>query len=113
MTDTKLPARFSELEAFADWILPTEVERYEKRLGSTMAEMQAFYDAAFPRLDEIMAHAEGVPLGDGATVSEEDRNLAYLAFSLVTVSFPVEAWKQPHVPDSGASAIPLVGEPGF
>ena len=44
---------------------------------------------------------------------DADRNLAYLAFSLVTVSFPVEAWKQPHVPDSGAAAIPLVVEPGF
>ena len=112
MTDALLPSAFADLEAFADWILPTEEERYAKRLGSTMAEMQAFYDAAFPRLDDIMAHAVAVPVGDGP-VSDEDRNLAYLAFSLVTVSFPVEAWKQPHVPDSGATRIDLAGEPGF
>jgi len=112
MSDTGLPGAFADLEPFSDWILPTEGERYAKRLASSMAEMQSFYDAAFPRLDAILEHTEKVPLGDGA-VSDADRNLAHLAFSLVTVSFPVEAWKQPHVPDSGAAAIPLVGEPGF
>lgn len=110
--DALLPAEFADLEVWSDWILATEEERYAKRLGSTMAEMQAFYDAAFPRLEAVMAHAETVPVGD-APVGDADRNLAYLAFSLVTVSFPVEAWKQPHVPDSGAAAIPLVVEPGF
>lgn len=112
MTDARLPAEFADLESFAGWILPTEAERYAKRLSSSMAEMQAFYDAAFPRLDDILAHAEKVPLGDGA-IADEDRNLAYLAFSLVNISFPVEAWKQPHVPDSGAAAMDLVGEPGI
>ncbi len=112
MADARLPAEFADLEEWSDWILPTEAERYTKRLGSTMAEMQAFYDAAFPRLEAIQAYAAGVPLGDGP-VDDLDRNLAHLAFSLVTVSFPVEAWKQPHVPDSGAAAIPLVVEPGF
>lgn len=107
-----LPTAFADLEVFADWILPTEEERYAKRLSSTMDEMQAFYDAAFPRLEAIMAHAENVPLGE-TPVGDEDRNLAYLAFSLVTASFPVEAWKQPHVPDSGAASFPLVSEPGF
>lgn len=113
MTDARLPAEFADLEPFADWILATEAQRYAKRLSSSMAEMQALYDAAFPRLDDIMAYAEKVALGDGAVVSDEDRNLAYLAFSLVTVSFPVEAWKQPHVPDSGAAAMDLIGEPGL
>ena len=109
---SQLPSEFSDLEVFSEWILATEGERYAKRLGSTMAEMQAFYDAAFPRLADIMAYAENVPVGEGP-VSDEDRNLAHLAFSLVTVSFPVEAWKQPNVPDSGAAAIDLVGEPAF
>ena len=33
--------------------------------------------------------------------------------SLVTVSFPVEVWRQPRVPDSGASAIEAVVEPAI
>ncbi len=112
MPDALLPAEFSDLEVWSDWILATEEERYAKRLSSTMAEMQAFYDAAFPRLEALMEHARNVPLGD-RPVGDADRNLAHLAFSLVTASFPVEAWKQPHVPDSGAAQFPLVGEPGF
>jgi hypothetical protein len=31
--------------------------------------------------------------------------------SLIMVSFPVEVWKQPRVPDSGAAYLDLVVEP--
>jgi hypothetical protein len=31
--------------------------------------------------------------------------------SLVMVSFPIEAWKQPRVPDSGAAWVELIREP--
>jgi hypothetical protein len=31
--------------------------------------------------------------------------------SLVMVSFPVEVWKQPRVPDSGAAYLDLIREP--
>ena len=36
----------------------------------------------------------------------------WLFESLVTVSFPVEVWRQPRVPDSGASSIDVTVEPG-
>ena len=42
---SKLPEEFADLERFSDWCLPTEEERYSKRLNSTMAEMQELYDA--------------------------------------------------------------------
>ncbi len=108
----QLPSEFSDLAEWSDWILASEQERYAKRLSSSMDEIQAFYDAVVGRIDDIMAYSSRILLDDGP-VSDEDRNLAYLAFSFVTASFPVEAWKQPHVPDSGASAFPLVSEPGF
>ena len=97
-----LPPQFADLEAYADWILPTEKDRYDKRIGSTMEELQAFYDAVFPHLDESQDYLKGVAL-DG--ISDEDRNLLWLFASLVTVSFPVEVWRQPRVPDSGASSF--------
>jgi hypothetical protein len=34
-------------------------------------------------------------------------------YALVTVSFPVEAWRQLRVPDSGASSIDAVLEPAI
>ena len=103
-----LPAGFGALEPFLDWMLPTERERYARRLASTMAEMQAFYDAAFPLLEPALTHLDKFGL---AELPEPERNLLHLMRSLVMVSFPVEVWKQPRVPDSGAAYLDLVVEP--
>ena len=102
------PADFADLEPFADWALPTERARYEKRLASTMDELQAFYDAVFPRLEAATPYLQQLSL-DG--ISEEDKHLVWLFCSLVTVSFPVEVWRQPRVPESGPSAFDAVLEP--
>jgi hypothetical protein len=49
MSDPLLPSAFAELEQYARiWCLPTESERWDKRMASTMAEMREFYDAFFP-----------------------------------------------------------------
>ncbi|MEU6749706.1 hypothetical protein ABZ914_26135 [Spirillospora sp. NPDC046719] len=105
---TTFPSDFADLEPFAGWALPTERERYAKRIASTMDELQAFYDAAFPRLEGATSYLEQVEL-DG--ISDEDKHLLWLFCALVTVAFPVEAWSQPRVPDSGASSIDAVVEP--
>ena len=103
-----LPAAFAELEPYADWALPSEGDRYAKRLASSMEQLQAFYDAAFPHLEDGADYLKGVEL-DG--ISDEDRNLLWLFSSLVTVSFPVEVWRQARVPDSGASSVDVTVEP--
>jgi hypothetical protein len=103
-----LPPQFAELEPYSDWILPSEYDRYGKRIASSMDELQAFYDAAFPKLESGTDYLKSVSI-DG--ISDEDRNLLWLFSSLVTVSFPIEAWRQARVPDSGASSIDVVVEP--
>jgi hypothetical protein len=103
-----LPSEFGDLEPFADWSLEHEAERYAKRLSSTLDELQAFYDAAFPRLEDAMAHIdqfEFTALPSSAT------RLLWLCYSLVNASFPVEVWRQPRVPDSGAASLDLLIEP--
>ena len=104
----QLPSEFADLEEFADWALPTEPERYAKRLSSTMDELQAFYDAALPRLEDAAAYLEPFPLD---TLPDNERRLLQLCYSLINISFPVEAWHQARVPDSGASALDVVIEP--
>jgi hypothetical protein len=104
-----LPGPFSALEPHAaKWCLPTERQRFAQRIGSTMDEMQAFYDAFFPRAEEAIAYCEKFPLDD---MPEDAQRLLQLLYSLVMVSFPVEAWRQPRVPDSGAAYLDLVSEP--
>ena len=104
-----LPAEFADLEPFAaKWCLARERDRYEVRLATSMDEMQAFYDAAFPRMEEAMAYLDQFPLDE---LPDDATNLLHLVYSLVTVSFPVETWHQPYVPDSGAAYLDLVSEP--
>ena len=104
----QLPAAFEDLEPWADWALPTEPERYAKRLASEFDELQAFYDAAFPRLEEAAAYLEQLPLDD---LPDDATRLLQLTYSLINISFPIEAWRQPRVPDSGASTLDCVVEP--
>jgi hypothetical protein len=105
---TTLPTAFADLEPYTDWCLASEAERYAKRLASSMDEMQAFYDAAMPRLEEAMAYLDGFELND---LPEDAGQLLLLCYSLVNVSFPVEVWRQPRVPDSGAASMDAIIEP--
>ena len=110
MTDTMLPSAFSALEPFAPkWSLPTERERFAMRMASSMDDIQAFYDAFFPRAEEAIAYCDTFPLDD---MPDDAVRLLHLVYSLVMVSFPVEAWRQPHIPDSGAAYLDLLIEPG-
>ena len=104
-----LPEEFADLERFADWILPTEPERYAKRLASTMEEMQDLYDVGMARMEEVMVYLDArFPLNG---MPPEAKRLMHLMQSVVMVSFPVEVWKQPRVLDSGAAYIKLIKEP--
>ena len=103
-----LPADFVDLEPFAEWAIPTERARYAKRLSSTMDELQAFYDAALPRMDAAAAYLEQFDIN---ALPDDTKRLLWLYCSLVTVSFPVEVWRQPKVPDSGSTTLDAVAEP--
>jgi hypothetical protein len=103
-----LPAEFTDLEAFLPWALPTEPERYARRLTSTMTDMQDFYDAAFPRLQDAIAYCDEHDWND---LPDDARTLMHLMQSLINISFPIEVWKQPRVPDSGAAYLDLTTEP--
>jgi hypothetical protein len=110
MSTVTLPAGFDDLAPFAGWALQGERARYDKRVASTMDELQTFYDAAFGRLDDACAYFDGYGIDD---LPEEGVHLLWMMCALVTVSFPVEAWRQPRVPDSGASSIDAVAEPAI
>lgn len=112
MSDTTtqlLPAEFADLERFAEWILPTEPERYAKRLASSMDEMQDLYDVGMNRLEDVMVYLDArFPLHD---MPDDAKRLMHLMQSVVMVSFPIEVWKQPRVLDSGAAWVEITREP--
>jgi hypothetical protein len=109
MANALLPQQFSDLEPFAKaWCLASEPERYAKRLASTMDEIQAFYDAIFPRAEEAIVYLEKFPLDN---VPDDALRLLQLLYSLILVSFPVEIWRQPYIPDTGTASFELKLEP--
>ena len=109
MSDALLPAEFSDLEPWVrDWCFDSEPERYAKRLSSTMDEIQAFYDAVMPRAEAAICYLEKFPLDD---LPEDAGRLLKLLYSLILMSFPVEIWRQPRIPDTRLAQFELKIEP--
>lgn len=104
-----LPPAFEDLEPFAPlWCLATEGERFERRVTSSMAELQAFYDACFPRLEEAIDHCDRHPLDD---LPEDATNLLRLVYSLVMVAMAVEIFGQPQIVDAADAVLDRIREP--
>jgi hypothetical protein len=105
-----LPTEFADLEPFAKtWSLGSEAGRYAARMAASMSEMNAFYDAITPRAEAAIAYCDRYDL---QAMPEQAVNLMHLLYAMIMVSFPVECWGQPRVPDSGAAAIDCRVEPG-
>jgi hypothetical protein len=106
---TLLPDEFADLEPFAaKWCLATEPERYATRLKTSMLELQAFYDAIEPRAAAAIDYCDRFALDD---MPDAVVNLMHLMYSFINVSFPVEVWLQPRVPDSGSAYFTCFLEP--
>jgi hypothetical protein len=104
-----MPTEFADLEPFADrWCLASEPERYEMRLATPMADLLAFYDAVTPRAEAAMGYCEQFSYPDLPT---DALNLMHLLYSMIMVSFPVEAWGQQRVPDTGSASFDCFVEP--
>lgn len=103
------PEQFADIEAIgAPWALASYNDRQAKRHASTMDELQAFYDGVFPRAQAVLAYCDGFDIDDWP---DEVKALMNMLYSLVTVSFAVEVWKQPRVPDTGAASFEAFDEP--
>lgn len=106
-----LPEEFADLEPFAArWALATEPERWAARQAASVEEMRAFYDATFPRVAAALAHCDRFGLD---ALPDDARRLLWLVLSLVMVSFPVEVWNSPRIPDVGHATLTRVAEPAF
>lgn len=105
-----LPAQFAELEHLARvWSLATETERNQRRLESSFSELQAFADALVPHLDAIFKHLEAYPLAD---LPEEESRLFYLTLSLAEVAPALECYGQPAV-INGFDSVRMPATEGF
>jgi len=98
MAEALLPAAFADLEPFcARWALATTQERHRRRAGSSMAELQAFYEALTPRLEEALQHLDGFALD---ALPPAERRLLDLCLALADVSLAVEKYRTPLLADA-------------
>ena len=96
MSSNLLPEKFKELEVFAsEWALETESERVKKRYSSSMEEINLFYDATLPWLETLLEHLNQFSLDE---LSEREKRLLYLTYSLAEISLSVEIFGEPGVP---------------
>jgi hypothetical protein len=104
-----LPTEFADLEPFAErWSLATERERWAERMSSSMDELQEYYDAILPRVEEAIAYCDKFPLDD---MPDDAARLLRMVYSFVIVSFPVELWRQPYPPDTRGTSFDRLSEP--
>ena len=61
-----------------------------------------------PRAEDAIQYLEKFPLDD---LPEDAHRLLKLLYSLILMSFPVEIWKQPYIPDTGTAEFDLKLEP--
>jgi hypothetical protein len=102
-----LPPEFSALEHLVDeWAIEDGHQRYVKRVNSSMEQIQAFYDAAFPLAEEAVAYVDKFDYAD--PLPDDVANLRNLLYSLITVSLAVELWKQPRVKHSAKTILTRV-----
>ncbi|MGH7291158.1 MAG: hypothetical protein ACREJT_08115, partial [Myxococcota bacterium] len=58
--------------------------------------------------EEAIVYLENFPLQD---LPGDAHRLLQLLYSLILVSFPVEIWHQPYIPDTGTASFDLKLEP--
>jgi hypothetical protein len=104
-----LPGGFEDLERHvATWCVPTEAERWDRRMNSSMEQLLDFYDDASPRLADAIEHCDQHPLDD---LPPEVERLLQLVHSLVLVSTAVEIFGQPKTVDAADAVLDRVKEP--
>lgn len=89
MADTTLPAGFADLEPFvADWAIPHEAGRFNRRVSVTPAALDAFVRAVFPRVEAMVDHLNRIATNDPDTLAPPERRLFDLALTVMECVIP-------------------------
>ena len=82
---------FNELLPWIEsWGLASAHERLRRRVDCELHELQAFYEAVSPRLEEIIEYLNQFPV-EG--IPEDDRTLAWMVLALCEVDDALHIWK--------------------
>jgi hypothetical protein len=93
--EKRFPVEFDNLlDLVDDWALPSQQARNDKRVSSTMHELQAFYDRMLPQIKEISAYLDRYSLD---VMPPPAVTLLFLGMMLMEIAPAVEIMKTPDV----------------
>ena len=88
-----LPEQFSTLTPYAEkWAIDSEEKRRIVRMNSSQSELQSFYQAMKPILDEVIQYLNQFNLEEMANA---EQRLLQMSLSLVEISVAVELFRNP------------------
>jgi hypothetical protein len=99
MSDNRsLPQQFSALQPFvADWAIAGEGDRLIKLLRTSIPELKVFYDAVYPRAEEMRIYLSQFKLD---AMPEDAQTLFDLLLTFVETAHPIELnWKDTDIDD--------------
>ena len=96
-------------ERIEEWGLVTRTARREKRLNSSLTELDAFYTAMVPYMEPVIELLNQFPVKD---IPEKYRPLAFTVFAMCEIDAPVTKWRQVQL-DSTSNPRHGVGKRSF
>jgi len=103
-----LPPQFAALAPFvAEWALATEAERLARLTRTPIAELKAFYDAMFPRAEEMKRYLAAFKLD---AMPEDAATLLDLLLTFIETAHPIElGWTTTDIDDAFALERMTIG----
>jgi hypothetical protein len=89
----ELPEPFADLVGGTEWALPTERQRFNKRLGSSQASLEDYYKLMEPRMPGIVDYLAQFDLHND--LSADVKTLYLMALAYMEVSISVERFREP------------------
>lgn len=92
----ELPPALRELAPLLEhWALPTERQRIERRLSSSLEELTAFHETVLPHLRDIVETLNRYPLD---AIPDELRPYGHLALMMAELDMAVSRFRSADVP---------------
>ena len=100
--NTSLPAQFQALEPWvAQWSIPHEGGRFNKRVSTPTQDLDRFVGAVFPRIDEVIGFLNAIPTADPDVLKPEERRLFDLALMCMEAAIPADlGWEENDIEDA-------------
>ena len=92
MTNFPLPKGYEDLQAWSDWCLADIDARRDRRINSSMEDIDAFYDAVLPHMGDALALLHQTPVDKMDPASE---NLLNLLLTMAEIAPAVEQFHEP------------------